>query len=626
MKRAFSLLRNRTAIFSHDLIMVPIAWLGSYWLRFNLESFPDVFWTQAWFLLPIVTVTQGAMFWYFGLYRGVWRFASIPDLVRIIKAVAAGLTLAAAAIFFINRFEGVPRSVFVLEAILLVLLLGGPRLSYRWLKDRHLYNVEGKRALIVGAGHSGEMLVRDMLRDASSPYVPVVFVDDDQKKVGKEIHGLPVAGACDELARIATEYDIGLVIIALPSATSRQIRRVVEICEKISVPFRTLPRLQDIVSGHASIKDLRDVRIEDLLGREPVKLDWQAITQGSRGRIILVTGGGGSIGAELCRQIAGLAPARLIIFERSEFNLYTIEAELRASFPELDLVVVLGDVCDSAVVDNLLRTCAPEVIFHAAAYKHVPMLENQVRQAVLNNVIGTQTLASAADRYGCKTFVLISSDKAVNPANIMGTTKRAAEIVCQDLSVRSATRFVTVRFGNVLGSSGSVVPLFREQIARGGPVTVTHPQMTRYFMTIPEACQLILQASVISRGGEIYVLDMGEPIKISYLAEQLIRLSGRKPGEDIEIIFTGLRPGEKLFEELFHDSEKLAQTSHPKILLANCRRVDSHTLASTLASLQKACAEMDEEAVRALLLSLVPEHMGQDEVRPATVVAWPGSR
>jgi FlaA1/EpsC-like NDP-sugar epimerase len=607
VKRALSLLRNRVAIFLHDLLMVPVAWLGAYWLRFNLESFPANFWQEAWRLLPVVVVAQGAMFWYFGLYRGVWRFASVPDLVRIIKAVAAGFLLSMVAIFLINRFEGVPRSVFILETILLVLLLGGPRLSYRWLKDRHIYNVDGKRALIVGAGRSGEMLARDMLRDASSPHVPTVFVDDDRQKLGKEIHGLPVAGTCDDLPRVAAQFEIDLVVIALPSATTREIRRVVEVCEKTGLPFRTLPHLQDIVSGRASMKDLRDVHIEDLLGREPVTLDWRAITHGCRQKTIMVTGGGGSIGAELCRQIARLEPTRLIILERSEFNLFSVEQELKAKFPALPLVVLLGDVADQAAVEKTFRDYRPQVVFHAAAYKHVPMLQQQIRQAVLNNVIGTRTVAEMADRHGCETFVLISTDKAVNPGNVMGATKRLAEMVCEDWSRRSRTKFLTVRFGNVLGSSGSVVPLFREQIARGGPVTVTHPDVTRYFMTIPEACQLILQASVIGGGGEIFLLDMGEPVKIAYLAEQLIRLSGKKPGEDVEILYTGLRPGEKMFEELYHGAENLAPTTHPKILRVQSRLGDGKRFDEAFTRLKRACDEIDEPTLSGLLTELIPE-------------------
>lgn len=613
-------LRSRTAVFTHDLLMVPLAWFGAYWLRFNLDTIPEGFFHQALMLLPIVWITQGGMFWYFGLYRGIWRFASIPDLARILKAVGAGVVLAAAASFIVTRLEGVPRSVFFLDAILLVLLLGGPRFIYRLIKDHSLYQwiherrgnagAEQKNALIVGAGKAGEMLARDLLRESSGEYLPLVFADDDRSKIGKEIHGIPVAGSCYQIPQIVTRHAIDLIIIALPSANSRQIRRIVEICETTGLPFRILPQLQDLVSGRASLKDLRDVSIEDLLGREPVELDWRAITEATRGKTVLVTGGGGSIGAELCRQLARLGPARLIILDRSEFNLYSIDIELRKNLPELSLVSLLVDINDTAQMEKILGVHSPSVIYHAAAYKHVPILEDQERAAVVNNVLGTRVVADLADKYGCESFVMVSTDKAVNPANVMGASKRVAEMYCQGLNAKSKTRFITVRFGNVLGSSGSVIPLFQKQIALGGPVTVTHPEISRYFMTIPEACQLILQAGVIGRGGEIFVLDMGEPVKISYLAEQLIRLSGKIPGEDIEIVYTGLRPGEKLYEELFHDAEKLAETSHPKILLAQCRVMDREVLERSLGAMQKAGDDGNDAALRTMLAELVPEHTG----------------
>ncbi len=620
MKEILWFFRSRVAASAHDLLMVPIAWFGAYWLRFNLEPFPAGFFDQALVLLPVIWIAQGGMFWYFGLYRGIWRFASIPDLMRIIKAVAAGVVVAAMASFILTRLQSVPRSVFILDGILLVLLLGGPRFVYRWFKDRHQYrwlrdgslnaSDEIKNALIVGAGKAGEMLVRDLLREQSGPYRPVAFVDDNNKKIGKEIHGIPVTGSCDEIPGIVTRLGIDLIIIALPSATSRQIRRIVEICETTGLSFRILPQLQDLVSGRASLKDLRDVKIEDLLGREPVTLDWGAINEAIHEKTVLVTGGGGSIGAELCRQIARLKPARLIILERSEFNLYNIDIELRRDIPDLLLVSLLGDIGDAVQVENILRAYSPAVIFHAAAYKHVPILEGQTRAAVVNNVLGTRVLADLADKYGCESFVMVSTDKAVNPANVMGASKRVAEMYCQGLNARSKTRFITVRFGNVLGSSGSVIPLFQQQIAHGGPVTVTHPEISRYFMTIPEACQLILQAGVIGQGGEIFVLDMGEPVKISYLAEQLIRLSGKNPGEDIEIVYTGLRSGEKLFEELFHDAEKLVGTSHPKILLAHCRQMDNEALEKTFDAMQKASSQGDEILLRKMLIELVPENTG----------------
>jgi FlaA1/EpsC-like NDP-sugar epimerase len=639
MKRLAGFFRTRAAIFAHDLLMILLAWLGAYWLRFNLEAIPATHWRQALLLLPVVWLSQGAMFWYFGLYRGIWRFASIPDLMRIMKAVAAGLLVAATVSFLLTRLEDVPRSVFVFDGILLVFFLGGPRFAYRWWKDRHLYHWlndrritdgDSKRALIVGAGMAGEMLARDMLRDHFSPFRPVAFVDDDRKKAGKEIHGLPVVGDVERLPELVERYGAELILIALPSATSRQIRRVVEICEGTGLPFRTLPRMQDIVSGQATVKDLRNVKIEDLLGREPVKLDWEAIGRGISGKTVLVTGGGGSIGAELSRQIARLKPARLVVFEQSEYNLYSIELELRNKFTTLPLATVLGDVCDAVAVEHCLTAHKPNVIFHAAAYKHVPLLEDQVRPAVANNIFGTRTVATLASRLGCESFVLISTDKAVNPGNIMGVTKRIAEMLCQDLNARTRTRFITVRFGNVLGSSGSVVPLFQEQIARGGPVTVTHPEVTRYFMTIPEACQLILQAGAIGKGGEIFALDMGEPVKIAYLAEQLIRLSGKTPGEDVEIVYTGLRPGEKLFEELFHDAEKPADTGHPKIHLARCRQVDAATLEKSLSGLATACQGADAKRILELLSELVPEGVqnrdsGGKPERAAVIYPWKGT-
>ena len=609
MVGAFSGVRQRFIAFIHDLAMVPIAWLGAYWLRFNLDSIPPRYLSQALMLLPLVWLAQGAMFWAFGLYRGIWRFASIPDMARILKSVMAGLAATVVISFLVTRLEDAPRSVFVLDGILLLFLLGGPRILYRWIKDRHLYLGSGKRTLIVGAGNAGELLARDLMRASSSSCHPVAFVDDDPDKVGKEIHGYPVAGTCSEIPRIADQFKVELILIALPSAMAGQVRHVVEICERTGLPFRILPRIEDIVSGQVGLKDLRDVRIEDLLGRDPVNLDWQTITEGIQDKVIFITGGGGSIGSELCRQIARLMPRKLVVLERSEFNLFAIERELRKDFPDLALDMALVDVCDSVCVEKMLKRHVPDIIFHAAAYKHVPMLETQARAAAINNVFGTVVIARLAEKFGCKSFVLISTDKAVNPANTMGATKRVAEMICQHQSTRSPTKYITVRFGNVMGSSGSVIPLFQDQITRGGPVTVTHPDVTRYFMTIPEACQLILQASVIGRGGEIFVLDMGEPVRIAYLAEQMIRLSGKVPGEDIEIVYIGLRPGEKLEEELFHVSEDLAKTGYSKIFLASSRPVNGEFLGGMLAALERACADGDDERIRELIAELTTGYM-----------------
>lgn len=599
-------LRARSAVFAHDLLMIPVAWLGGYWLRFNLGGIPDPFLAHALLLLPIVAALQGGLFWYFGLYRGVWRFASMPDLMRILKAVASGVLITGVAVYALTQWQGVPRSVFILYGLLLVGLLGGPRFAYRLMKDWRAYHHAGKHVLIVGAGQAGEMLARDLLRDPEHNYCPVGFVDDNPATHGKDIHGLPVVGSCDEIPSVVGKRDIDLLMLALPSASQQQLRRIVGICEDVGKPFRILPRMQDLVNGQVSLKELRDVKIDDLLGRDVVSLDWGGITDGMRDKTILISGGGGSIGSELCRQLARLQPRQLIILERSEYNLYSIELELRNNYPGLQLAAVLADIGDAPMVEKLLAGYRPQVIFHAAAYKHVPLLEEQACAAVSNNVLGTRVLAVLADRHGCEVFVMISTDKAVNPTNIMGASKRVAEIYCQAMQARSRTRFITVRFGNVLGSTGSVVPRFQQQIAAGGPVTVTHPDITRYFMTIPEAAQLILQGSVIGRGGEIFVLDMGDPVKIAYLAEQLILLSGKKPGTDIEIVYTGLRPGEKLHEELFYDEERLADTAHPKIMLAHSDQPDAESLESILAMLEKACRHQDEAKIRELLADLVP--------------------
>ena len=561
-------LRSRSAAFAHDLFMVPIAWLLAYWFRFNLDAIPGEYLEPALWAVPVILAVEGTVFWLLGLYRGVWRFASLPDLERILTAVLTGTLLSLLALFVINRLEGVPRSVPVLFALIQLLLLGGPRVAYRWVKDRRLDLRAGKRVLIVGAGRAGEMLVRDLLRDHSHVFIPEGFVDDTPRRVGSEVQGVPVIGTTDRIPEIVRERAVELILLAVPSATPQQMQRIVELCEAAAVPFRTVPPLTSLMAGQVSIQELRPVSIEDLLGRESVTLDWDGIRTGLAGKRILVTGAGGSIGSELCRQIARIGPAELVLLDNCEFNLYRIDAELRRQFDNLALGTRLGDVTDPVAVATVFREWKPEVVFHAAAYKHVPLLEEQVREAVRNNVIGTQRVAEAAAAHGTGRFVLISTDKAVNPNNVMGATKRLGELYCQSLAGTSATSFVAVRFGNVLGSAGSVVPLFREQIAAGGPVTVTDPEIERFFMTIPEACQLILQSAVFGAGGEVFVLDMGDPVKIRYLAEQMIRLSGKRPEVDIPIRYVGLRPGEKLYEELFYAAEDLHTTPHPKIRVA----------------------------------------------------------
>ncbi len=599
---------SRGAAITHDLLMIPIAWLVSYWFRFNLETIPASFLTPAIQYLLLIIPLQSAVFLFFGLYRGVWRFASMPDLLRIVKGAAVGVVLTLVLLFVFFRLEDVPRSVPMLYAVLLVLLLSGPRFVYRWSKDSKFYLTSGKKVLIVGAGQAGEMLVRDLLRDQEHAYNPIAFVDDDSSRQGRDLHGIPVVGDCDSIPRVAADRAVDIIMLALPAATAKEKRRLIELCEKTKIPFRTVPQLVDLMSGKVAVNQIREVSIEDLLGREPIKLNAERIMSALSGKVILITGAGGSIGSELCRQIAQLKPELLVLVENSEYNLYRAEMELNTSFQDLDIAAHLCDVRDARSIDRVFDLYRPDIVFHAAAYKHVPLLEYQIREAARNNILGTINVALAADRYKVEQYVMISTDKVVNPANIMGCTKRAAEIYCQNLNKHSDTRYSTVRFGNVLGSAGSVVPLFYKQIQQGGPVTVTHPEMERFFMTIPEACQLITQASTLGEGGEIFVLDMGEPIKIQYLAEQMIKLSGKIPGEDIDIAYTGLRPGEKLYEELFHEQEALVPTDHEKVLLARHRVLDWSAIVTHCDNIEQAVRSFDEDALLVELSWFVPEN------------------
>ena len=600
----------RAAVVVHDLVMVGLAWLAAGWIvrrgGFSgvLESAPLL--TE----LFLVLAVQGLVLWSTGLYKGLWRFASFPDLWNIARASLFGAILFITVLTLLHGVEvrQMLLSVLVYPAILF-LALGLPRMCYRFWKDSRVPNggrSSGlQRVLVLGAGRSGALLQRELRRRGASDVVG--FLDDNQRLRGAQVHGVPVLGGIDQLPRVSAEVAADLVIIAIPSATNQQMQRVVEICEKSGIEFRTLPTLNELGSKATRIDDLKRVAIDDLLGREPVSLVWDSIRDGLAGKRVMITGGGGSIGSELCRQIARLNPVELIVIDNSEYALYRIDHELQSEFQDLIFYSVLGDVCDPATVEKIVGEYRPDMIFHAAAYKHLPILQTQIREAFRNNVLGTMRLAEAAERHGVGTFVLISTDKAVNPANIMGATKRVAEMYCQNMSARSQTRYITVRFGNVLNSNGSVVPLFKEQIAKGGPVTVTHPEISRYFMTISEASQLIMQAAVLGSGGEIYVLDMGEPVKITYLAEQLIRLSGKEPGKDIQIVYTGLRPGEKLFEQLFHELEPYEQTQHEKIFLAHPRQANWEDLSSDLRAGDLAVKRYDTRKLKEILLHLVPE-------------------
>ncbi len=617
MIKALTTLVFRWRIVLHDLIVIPTAWILAYWLRYNLEVIPDIFLQSAIYALPVVITVQTVVNLFMGVHRGEWRFVSLPDLSLIVRSVAIGTAAIAFTLFLVaDRLTFVPRSVFILYAIVLLFLMVGSRLLYRLYKERHFSTRSGRKVVIFGAGAAGEQLFRDLTRNHPNRYNIVAFLDDDPKKIGRQIHRVPIVASPDVLQDLIYRWDIDLVLIAVPSANEEQMQRLVSICESTGVEFRTLPGAHELVSGRVQLADLREVRIDDLLGRDPVKLDWHRIKHSLCDKTVLVTGAGGSIGSELCRQLASVCSAHLVLFDQSEYNLYRIQEELVERFPDIKTTAILGDVCDQACTLNLFERFTPSAVFHAAAYKHVPLLEGQVREVVKNNAIGTRNIADLAHRFQAEKFVLISTDKAVNPSSLMGACKRAAEIYCQQLASQSDTKFITVRFGNVLGSAGSVVPKFQKQIKKGGPVTVTHKEMTRYFMTITEATQLILEASAMGEDGRIYVLEMGQPVLISELAEKLIRLSGREPDEDIKIIYTGLRKGEKLHEELFHDEESLTDTDYEKIQLAATRYVEPEKVYKVFDRMQEKLDTFDD-SLTLCLAELVPEYQAQTQVSDA---------
>ena len=553
----------------HDILAAVLAWALAYWLRFNFDV-PSQFVQSIGHNLVWVVGAQSIIFLAFGLYRGIWRFASIPDLRRIGLAVATSAVAVPALLFMLDRMQYVPRSVLALDPMLLFLIMGGSRFLYRAWKDGHLLSLKQLGAspvIVIGAGAAAATLLRDLAND--SRWRVVGLVDDNPAKKGLRLHGVTVLGTVGDLAAHAQRLGIQHAIVAMPGANAMQRRRATELAVAAGLEVLTVPSLADVLSGKVSVSQVRRVELEDLLGRDAVELNSAGLHGLLADKVVLVTGAGGSIGAELCRQIAVFTPARLVFFELSELALFTIEQEFAQRYPQLPISAIVGDVKDRALLDQTFAALRPQVVFHAAAYKHVPLMENENAWAALrNNVAGTACVARAALAHGVDEFVLISTDKAVNPTNVMGASKRLAERVCQGLQkTASTTRFVAVRFGNVLGSSGSVIPHFREQIERGGPVTVTHPDIVRYFMLVPEATQLVLQAALMGKGGEIFVLDMGEPVKIIDLARDMIRLSGFSE-DDIRIEISGLRPGEKLFEELLADSETTLPTPHAKLRIS----------------------------------------------------------
>ena len=605
-----SVFGKRFLAVSHDLVAVAVCWFLAYWLRFNL-SLPDTYVAGAMETFALVLCVHAPAFWLFGLYRGIWRYASLMDLRRIILSVLLAAVIVAAGVLML-RVQSVPRSVLVLHPILLILVMGGSRFLYRARRDRLLYGrmkLLGEPVLVLGAGDAAERLVREMMH--SSAWTVVGMLSKDPSRVGHEFWGVKILGRIDDLPKWAENLSVSKVIVAMPASTAAERRHAMEVAVQAGLSVLTVPSAEDMLAGRVAISQVRPVQLEDLLGREPVRLDEKKLNDWLCGRVVLVTGAGGSIGSELVRQIARFSPLRMVLFDVSEFALYQIEQESVRRFPEVDFACIVGDVKDVGLLDRVFAKYRPSTVFHAAAYKHVPMMEGEnAWQAVRNNVLGSKRVAEAAMRHGAHEMVLISTDKAVNPTNVMGATKRLAERVLAVLQRKGTTRFLTVRFGNVLGSNGSVIPTFREQIERGGPVTVTHPEIIRYFMLIPEAAQLVLQAGLIGQGGEIFVLEMGAPVRIVDLARDMIRLSGFSE-EEIRIEFTGLRPGEKLYEELLTDSEQTLPTPHEKLRVANADPAPGAEWCAQLEDWINGPAPANEQDLKSKLRSFIPEYSPQ---------------
>ena len=613
MKKLFTAVssgQRRLLVFVLDLLLIAGAFGLSFLLRFDFRipaEFVPLF-KQG---VLVALLVKPLVFVVSGMYRSLWKYASLQDGIEIVKVVTASSFAAGFILIYLRHVAPYPRSIFILDWVLLLGLIIASRLVWRVYRETvilpQLQNASGLKTLIVGAGETGSLLLKEIRRQSDSVFSVVGFVDDDPRLSGMKLHGVPVLGSTDQLADLIDLHGIEDVIIAIPSATGTTIRDIIKSCEHLKVRFKTLPAIQDIIEGKVSVSQIRDVEIDDLLGRAPVVLDEAAIQSYLTGKRVLITGAAGSIGSEICRQVVCFAPQKLILLDSAETPLYQIEKELAEQYPTVRIVPILADIRQEQRLDFVFETFMPEVVFHAAAYKHVPMVEYNPVEAVTNNIIGTRLLAERAHLHRVANFVMISTDKAVNPTNIMGASKRAAELFVQGLARLSSTNFTTVRFGNVLGSNGSVIPLFQEQIKNGGPVTVTHPEVIRYFMTIPEASQLVLQAGCIGNGGEIFVLDMGEPVRIVELAEELIRLSGFVPYEEIDIVFTGLRPGEKLFEELLIAGEGIKPTRHAKIRVLDGVAVDLEATKARIDQLSEKVTQSDFVGLMEGLKNLVPE-------------------
>lgn len=602
-----------------DLTIFLVAFYGAYLFRFdfNLPEYASVQFIE---LLKYTMVIKFSVFLGLGLYRGMWRYTSLRDLWHILEATFLQSLILVTVVLYKFGFGGFSRGVFIIDWMLTVFLCGGIRIiirsffAYRDGNSIHFMPescpADGNNVLIIGAGRAGEKIVREIRSSGQLKYNPIGILDNDKGKQGRTIHGVPVLGQLSNLNELVENKCVNEILIALTEASGKQMREIVDACKETGLPYKMLPGMDEIINGKVGIKALRDVSYQDLLGRSPVQLDNTAISQYISGKTVLVTGCGGSIGSELVRQVVRFNPGRMILVDSSEANLYAIQMELHHELKFHDYVTVLGSVQEMELMDSTFASYKPDTVFHAAAYKHVPMMERNPWQAVHNNICGTKNVMTAADKHGVDRFVIVSTDKAVRPTNIMGASKRVTELLMR-LFHNSKTTFMAVRFGNVVGSSGSVVPLFRRQIEKGGPITVTHPDVTRYFMSISEASQLILQAGVMAEGGEIFILEMGQPVKIADMARDLIRLSGKEPDKDIEIIFTGLREGEKLYEELITEGEGIVRTEHDKIMVLKAFENDFEAYAEQfkeiLTRMSLAADHFDADGVRSILHEVVPE-------------------
>jgi len=606
-----------------DLFVLSLAYWVAFLVRFEWDL-PFQMIKRAFFLWPYVVGFQYGLLYFFGVPRYSWRYIGLREVKRIL--IATGVSSAILGMFRIlsvqlmpvfshAEYMLIPFGVILIDFLLAFLGIVGVRALRRSLAERvelsRRSDLESEpvSTMLIGAGQAGVMVAKEISARPDLGIRAVGFLDDDESKKGTEIHGIRVLGTTQELARLCQEKGAEQVLITIANAPGKEIRRITELCKSAGMPVKIIPGLYEIVGGRVGITRIRDVAIEDLLGRDPVQLEEDQISTEIRDKVVLVTGAGGSIGSELCRQVCRFSPAKLVLVERAENNLFNIHRELKAGYPKLDILPGIADISDRRRMERLFKEHGPAFVLHAAAHKHVPMMEWNPGEAVKNNVFGTKLVADLAHEHGVSRFVMISTDKAINPTSVMGATKRAAEMYIQALSQKSKTQFVTVRFGNVLGSAGSVIPIFKEQIARGGPVTVTHPDMKRYFMTIPEACQLVLQASVMGDGGEIFILDMGEPVKIVDLATDLIRLSGFEPGQDIEIVFTGIRPGEKLFEEISVAEEHADKTRHPKIYIGKSTVSSLHVIKTGLDELKNSINE--NKLLIHKLKAIVPEYLAK---------------